>query len=317
LKAAHSAGGAWLQPFPLWKNPDNLPVALRALVRRVPPFDQLAVTMTGELCDCFTTKRVGVNAILDAVESVAGPVPVRVWQTDGQLVDVAAARRSPLQSAAANWLALATYVAGRSPESCGILVDVGSTTTDVVPFANGLPIPRGRIDFDRLRCHELIYTGVQRTPLCALMGADGAAEFFATTLDVYLILGDLPEDETRCDTADGRPATKAAAYARLARMLCADLESCTLADLQTLARQLSARQQALLRIALWEVAARLPGPPQLAVVAGSGEFLAKAALQATPSLAALPVLSLAGEEGPMVSQAACAYALMVLAAGSL
>jgi probable H4MPT-linked C1 transfer pathway protein len=313
LKAAHSGGGAWLQPFALWENPRGLAGALRELLQRVPSFDRLAVTMTGELCDCFATKRDGVHAILDAVEAVAGSVPVQVWQTDGRLVEVAAARRTPLQTAAANWLALATYAARLAPAACGILVDVGSTTTDVVPFAGGGPIPAGRTDFDRLRCHELIYTGVRRTPLCALLGAEGAAEFFATTLDVYLLLGNVPEDEADRDTADGRPATRPAAYARLARMLCADMESCTEADMQTLARQVRDRQLALLRTALGEVTVRLPAPPQCVVTAGSGEFLARSALRGISWLAELPVLSLADKEGPAVSQAACAYALIVLA----
>src|SRR5919201_1892665 len=86
LKAAHSRGAACLRPFALWKDPAGLPGALRALLGRMPLHDLLAVTMTGELCDCFETKRQGVNAILDAVEAVADGTPVRVWRTDGRLV---------------------------------------------------------------------------------------------------------------------------------------------------------------------------------------------------------------------------------------
>jgi probable H4MPT-linked C1 transfer pathway protein len=317
LKAAHSAGGAWLQPFALWKNPSGLAGALHELLQRTPSFDRLAITMTGELCDCFATKREGVSAILDAVEEVAGSVQVGVWQTDGRFADAAAARSAPLKTAAANWLALATYAARLAPEGCSLLVDIGSTTTDIVPLAGGQPIPRARTDFDRLRCHELLYTGVRRTPLCALLGAEGAAEFFATTLDVYVILSDLPENAADCDTADGRPATQPFAYARLGRMLCADLESCREADLRTLADQLAERQRGLVRTALEEVAARLPGPPQAVVVAGAGEFLARAALEGAPALAALPIFSLANRQGRIVSEAACAYALMTLALGRL
>jgi probable H4MPT-linked C1 transfer pathway protein len=317
LKAAHSTGGAWLQPFPLWKNPPGLVVALRDLLQRVPGYEQLAVTMTGELCDCFGTKREGVNAILDAVVAAAGSVPVRVWQTNGRFVDVAAARCAPLSTGAANWLALATYVARLMPDRCGVLLDAGSTTTDVVPFAKGDPMPVGRTDFDRLHSHELIYTGVRRTPVCALLGAEGAAELFATTLDIYLVLGDLPEDKTNCDTADGRPATKEAAYARLARMLCTDLESFSPPEIDSLARRLNVRQLTLLQTALRQVAARLPKPAQTVVLAGSGEFLARAALQATPSLAAVPILSLAERASPGVSEAACAYALAMLATDDL
>src|SRR5258707_266964 len=104
LKAAHSSGVARLHPFELWKDPCGLPDALRCLLEEMPSFDRLAVTMTGELCDCFETKRQGVCAILDAVEAVAGKTSIRVWRNDGSLVDVARARTTPLQVAAANWL---------------------------------------------------------------------------------------------------------------------------------------------------------------------------------------------------------------------
>ena len=88
LKAAHSGGTAYLHPFELWKNPAGLAKALGELLQGLPPFDLLAVTMTGELCDCFETRRQGVQAILDAVEAVRGSWPTRVWRNDGQLVEV-------------------------------------------------------------------------------------------------------------------------------------------------------------------------------------------------------------------------------------
>jgi probable H4MPT-linked C1 transfer pathway protein len=312
LKAAHSDGPALLQPFELWKNPSGLADALRELVRHLPRPDLLAVTMTGELCDCFPTKRAGVQAILDAVATAAGPIPVRVWQTDGELVDVATARRTPLRTAAGNWLALAEYAGRFLDGGTGLLIDVGSTTTDIIPLLRGRPVPVGRTDPERLRCHELVYTGARRTPLCALLGGEGAAEFFATALDIYLVLGHLPEDESDCGTADGRPATRAAAAARLARMQCADLEIWTEADVRRLAEDLHRRQLTLLRHALKHVAGRLPEPPQALVLAGSGEFLARAAVQAEPTLQNLPQISLSRQLGPEISQAACAHALMVL-----
>src|SRR5262249_10334863 len=64
LKAAHSGGNVRIQPFPLWKHPGELTEVLRELVDSMPAADVLAVTMTGELCDCFDSKRQGVLAIL-------------------------------------------------------------------------------------------------------------------------------------------------------------------------------------------------------------------------------------------------------------
>jgi probable H4MPT-linked C1 transfer pathway protein len=314
LKAAHSAGPARSRPFALWKAPAALPDALRDLLRDWPPYDVLAVTMTGELCDCFTTKREGVLTILDAVSAVAGSAPVRVWRTDGRLVDLAAARAAPLLAAAANWLALATFAGRLAPRGPALLIDIGSTTTDIVPLLDGRPVPRGRTDTQRLRAGELAYAGVLRTPLCALLGEYGAAEFFATTRDVYLILGRLPEDPSDCDTADGRPATRACAEARVARMICADLETSTKAERRKVAERAYLQQQVRLAGCASAVArCALRRDAETIILAGVGEFFGEMALADSNPPYQGRTVSLARELGEEVSWAAPAYALAVLA----
>jgi probable H4MPT-linked C1 transfer pathway protein len=312
LKAAHTSGFAFSVPFALWKDPGLLPHALRKLVHEVPPADVLALTTTGELCDCFESKRQGVQAILDAVESVWRG-PIRVWRNDGCFVDAAAARESALQVAAANWLALATFAGPLAPGGAGLLIDVGSTTTDIVPLLGGRPIPQGRTDVERLRCQELVYTGVRRTPLCALLDGEGAAELFATTLDVYLILDCLVLPCTDRNTADGRPPTKANAHARLARMLCADLETSTETERLELAERIMARQIQLLQAAVTRVVERLPSPPLAVIFAGEGEFLAERAVRSLPQLSSCRTVHLSVKLHAMISQAACAYAVAMLA----
>src|SRR4051812_9901718 len=87
LKAARLASpdvDCLTQPFALWRNPSGLGAALLDLVRFFSPVDELAVTMTGELCDCFATRREGVRHILASIASVAGGRPVRVWTTEGR-----------------------------------------------------------------------------------------------------------------------------------------------------------------------------------------------------------------------------------------
>jgi probable H4MPT-linked C1 transfer pathway protein len=314
LKIAHSSGTAALEPFELWKHPNALLDVLRTQMDLQPPFELLAVTMTGEICDCFTTKREGVAAILDSVTRLAAHHPVLVWQTDGQLVDVATAKSRPIRTAAANWSALAHYAGRYVPKGSGLLIDIGSTTTDIVPLAEGKPATAAQSDLERLRCHEMIYTGVRRTPVCALLGAEGAAEWFATTLDVYLLLGLIAEDANDRRTADGRPATRVAAQARLARMLCADSEELSEAATNALAVQVSKRQIELIRRATTMVASTLQSPLCGIVLAGSGEFLARATLEADRSLKLPPVISLAEQLGSELSNVACAYAIAVLAA---
>jgi probable H4MPT-linked C1 transfer pathway protein len=313
LKAAHTCGVASLRPYALWKNPGGLAEALRQLIRELPPCDCLAVTMTGELCDCFESKRQGVEAILAATESISDKRPLRVWSTEARFVDLDTARAEPLSVAAGNWLALATFLGRFAPEGPALVLDIGSTTTDVIPLRDGKPVPRGRSDPERLHSHELVYTGVRRTPLCALLGSEGAAELFATTLDVYLVLGDLPEESNDRDTADGRPATQAAAHARLARMLCSDRETCPESEIRKLALRMRSRQLLLLRRAVKQVSASRGGHPRTVLTAGSGEFLARK-LFAGRQRAAVRWVSVAKILGPAVSQAACAYAVAILAA---
>ena len=137
---------------------------------------------------------------------------------DGQFHLIAAILENPLLAAASNWLALATIAARLVGQGGGLLIDVGSTTTDIIPLIDGNPAPRGRTDTERLGSGELVYTGVRRTPVCALadrlpfggVPTGLAAELFATTHDVYLTLGALPEKPDDTDTADGRPATREA-----------------------------------------------------------------------------------------------------------
>ena len=111
IKTAHEDGQARTVPFEVWKRPDELGRAIAAAAAALPASDRAAVTMTAELCDCYPTKAVGVNAVLDAVlEGIPGRSIV-VWGVDGEFHSVAEARRQPHLAAAANWLALANLAA--------------------------------------------------------------------------------------------------------------------------------------------------------------------------------------------------------------
>jgi (4-(4-[2-(gamma-L-glutamylamino)ethyl]phenoxymethyl)furan-2-yl)methanamine synthase len=110
----------------------------------------LALTMTAELCDCYRTKTMGVNTVLDAVFDAFGGRPVHVWGVDGRFHSVASVRQQPLIASAANWLTLATLAARLVPNGPGLLIDIGSTTTDLIPLAHGCVAARGRTDTERL-----------------------------------------------------------------------------------------------------------------------------------------------------------------------
>ncbi len=160
-------GQARALPFELWKRPDELGHVLAALAATFAPSDRIALTMTAELCDCYPTKAVGVNAVLDAALDAFLGRPIHVWGVDGAFHSVEEVRRQPLIAAAANWIALATVVARLVPEGPGLLIDIGTTTTDLIPLKDGRMAARGQTDTERLQAGELTYAGVRRTPICA------------------------------------------------------------------------------------------------------------------------------------------------------
>jgi probable H4MPT-linked C1 transfer pathway protein len=313
LKAVHSSGQARAVPFALWKYPERLGTELKRLCDSVPAFDRLAVTMTGELCDCFETKREGVKAILRAVRTVAGTTAIWVWTTGGRFLTLEEANEKPLSAAAANWLALGYFVGRHFPTENVVLMDTGSTTTDIVYLRQGIPEPRGRTDRERLETGELVYTGVRRTPICSVLGMSVAAEFFATMHDAYVVAGLLPEEPDNCDTSDGRPATRENARARLARMRCADGETFSVGQVRALAEQALAAQWNAVHRAAASVLRDRPAV-QRVVLAGSGEILGRQVAARHPLLTEATLVSLADWLGLALSESACAHAVAVLAA---
>jgi len=315
LKAARIDNQARSRAFPLWKSPEQLGGVLREFLEGWEPA-QLAVTMTGELCDCFHTKGDGVDRIIAEIKRAFPEIPVRVWSTQGRFISSEQARFDHMQVAAANWHALAT-LAGKTwlkDVRSALLIDTGSTTTDIIPLSMGKPIPAGSTDPERLRSSELIYTGAKRTPVCALIQDGVAAELFATTHDVYLLLGSIAEDPECRDTADGRPATALNAHARLSRMLGGDPEITPKTDTYQLALYAHERQRQMLAKANALVASRLPAPPEAVMLSGSGEFLAREAwLDYAKGNPQARLMSLTEILGPEISAVACAYAVAKLA----
>lgn len=235
LKAAglDGHGRLWIeqQYCPLWLGLDSLHEALArisaCLVRS--PGCRHAITMTGELADCFENRKAGVEALARVIEQHLHPDPVWFFSTTRSAHD--SARQAALyfeDVASANWMASAVW-ASRQCERA-LLVDIGSTTTDIMLIDDASVQVRGYSDAERLRHGELLYSGVARTPLMALASHiphDGdwipvMAEHFATTADVYRLTGELSADVDPSPTADGREKSLIASARRLARMVGAD-----------------------------------------------------------------------------------------------
>jgi probable H4MPT-linked C1 transfer pathway protein len=207
---------------------------------------------------------------------------VHVHAVDGRFLSSAAARQEPIAVAASNWAATARMVALRHPDA--LLLDTGTTTTDVIPIVHGAVAALGRTDPERLASGELVYTGAVRTPAEAIAAAvplgDGSAgvsaEGFALAGDVHVWRGDLAPADYDVPAPDGRPTTREYAGERLARVVCADRELLDESGITAIADTLATAQVIRVADAIARVRARHP-TLRTAVVTGVGAFVASAA----------------------------------------
>jgi probable H4MPT-linked C1 transfer pathway protein len=271
-------------PFEIQRAPDDLAPLIARLAGELGSevTDHHAVTMTAELSQHFLTKREGVAFVLDAFERALPGRAIHVLGTDGVFRSTNEARLEYLLSSASNWAATAALVARKWPHA--VLVDVGTTTTDVIPVRAGMVVARGRTDPGRLRSGELLYLGAIRTPVEAIVQevplgdsmAGVSAESFALTGDVYLWLGEIAEGEYTAPTPDGRAANRTGARDRLARVVCADSEMLDDAAIDAIARHVARVQAERVARSLERVIAHHPST-SLVVTAGLGSFIARRA----------------------------------------
>ncbi|MFN7732565.1 MAG: hypothetical protein ACK5OB_11730, partial [Pirellula sp.] len=235
----------------------------------------------------------------------------------------------------------------------GLIVDVGSTTIDIIPINTQGVATRSTTDSQRLRRRELIYTGVERSNLAGLLRSvplfgkrcPVMNEQFATTRDAYVWLKHLPEAHDDCQTADGRPATRVGTRYRLARIVGEDGSTLTDADIDAIATAVLRAQCRLLTRSMSTVMQRIakarngrmqpassPAPSGrqrkvaatqspsledgLLILSGHGGFLVDSALQGElrGRMGTLAPLRLADQLGPELSRCAPAYAVAMLAA---
>ncbi|MFN5757571.1 MAG: hydantoinase/oxoprolinase family protein [Planctomycetia bacterium] len=328
IKAADGLGWTRAEPFALWRHPADLPAALARIARPRCP-RRIVATMTGEIADCFPSRQVGVERIVDALAfaatAVSPPADLGIYLVDGTLATPAATRARPLLAAASNWHAMARLAAAHAPTARSLGIDVGSTTTDIIMLENGRLAPLALDDVGRMASGELVYTGVERTPVAAIVRSlpwpsvaghprrTVAAERFADSRDVWLLLDGIPEDPDCTDTADGAPATRHHARVRLARMLLADPADFSDADAQAAAEWCAEAQARLVARAVARVIATSGAMVTSVVLSGHGECLARRALDRLGWH--LPVVLLPERIGPGPARAAPAHALALVARG--
>lgn len=271
-------------PCPLWQGLEHLHVVLEEARKRwhaiASDTTRHAATMTGEMVDLFDNREEGVHRLAVELGGLLGGT-LRLYAGERGWIEAGAVAGHWNAIASANWRATAELVACSLSEA--VLLDIGSTTTDVIPVRDGRVAARGTCDAERLATGELVYQGVVRTPLCALaprMSFDGRLtnvmnEFFATTADVYRLTGELDPEHDQQPAADNGSKDAAATRQRLARMIGRDARDATEQQWTELAQGWRAKQLQEIGGQLDRViAASRLGTNAPIVGAGCGDFLA-------------------------------------------
>jgi (4-(4-[2-(gamma-L-glutamylamino)ethyl]phenoxymethyl)furan-2-yl)methanamine synthase len=287
ISAGYDVGGAHLKvalvengrtiavsqiPCPLWQGLDQLDIAFakaRALTARA---SHHAATMTGELCEIFPDRKTGVTTLVERLTGLLGP-DLHVWMGPRAFGSAQEALIDPMAVASTNFLATATLVARHFADA--LLVDMGSTTTDVIAVVGGSARPHGLTDGDRLATGELIYTGLTRTDVSVVATEARlqnrtqrlAAGGFATMADVRRVLGTLAEDVDQHPTSDSRGTSLEESLARFARCFGRDRADATFEAWREVAGEIADKQMHEILVAIGEVVAVTPLPDGAPIVA--------------------------------------------------
>ena len=281
-------GNASEIPFAIWQAPERLPAVLNSIISSFPRDAKIGVTMTAELADCFETKREGVKFIVDSVAKSLAQFSPLFYQTTGRLCTGTEAIEGWGQTAAANWHATSSYLYSIDDlHTSGFVLDIGSTTTDIIPVVDGVPVTSTQNDFDRLTNGQLVYAGVGRTPVFGILselnlhGATVtiARENFATMADIFRWLNEIEEDLDSTATADGRPASRHHSRSRIARLVCADSGELDTNEIDSISRQVKSSFVTLLSRQLAKVMKNHPGVPLVFKTLGRGAFIADEIIQ--------------------------------------
>jgi probable H4MPT-linked C1 transfer pathway protein len=310
------SGRAVRRYFEIWRDKAGLATLLRDLHDELGSADAMAVTMTAELADVFGTRAEGVAYILETVRNALPGTPMYAIDLEGRPVPFDGEPEDLMVFAATNWIAEALVLADRQPDC--LMVDIGSTTTDLIPIIGGRLAAKGRRDIERLASGELIYTGALRTPVAAIVSqvpVKGmicriSAEHFAISADVYLALGRIGPAEYVCATPDGRGKTPQEALDRLARVICEDSKGLAQEEVTRMAAYIAEKQVQQITEGMLQVLSRFDSGFGLPVVAvGIGAFLGALCAGRLGLEVRDPPALTGGESPPFSPSAAAAYLL--------
>lgn len=292
---------SYIEYFPFWKKTiTEIPEMLNRIISNLivkngyalKQIDYISVTITAELSDAFKTKREGILTILKALKQVFDENKLFFIDNESNFIDYKTAKKNYLKISAANWVSTSLFL-GKFMPRC-ILIDGGSTTIDLIPILNSIPVAKGKDDVTRMINHELIYTGGLRATIPSIthfVPYKGnlvriSFEKFALISDVHRILNNISEKDYINDTADNRSKSLNDCYARLSRMICMDFETISKDNLDLIAKYIYKKQLNIISMEIKEfmdtLIKRFPEferKPNFVITGLAGDFLIRKALQ--------------------------------------
>lgn len=204
---------------PIWEDINNLRLHLTSLKAKIDiNYVICCITMTAELCDCFENRNSGVKKIF----SICKESGLNFFFFSNSFC--APTKKLCTSSVSSmNWLAPAVFLKEKIKNA--ILIDFGSTTTDITIIQNYHLSNLGYTDFDRLKNSELVYTGIVRTPIFSIskslliegMKLTIIPEQFSNMADIYRIRDSLPKNVDLFSTMDKKDKSKISSLKRVSR----------------------------------------------------------------------------------------------------
>ena len=185
------------------------------------------ITITAESCDNFKDRNEGIISILSECDK--NIVGKKYYYTNKNIyVDYKEAVNDTSKLFSTNWILTSNFL--NASNKIDLIIDVGSTTTDII-FKN-INIDNNINDYKRLTNKTLLYAGVIRTPLPMLTDevlyrsnyTSLVREVFATTGDIFNVLGDINFIDHNYVGSDNLQFTLENSLIRLSRVIGLDYD---------------------------------------------------------------------------------------------
>ncbi len=258
---------------PIWENTNNLKKSIKLIKKKFGKCNYHAITMTAELSDIFLNRSTGVKYIINLSSKILENKKI-FFYSKKKFVRKKIALQNTHGLNSMNWHATANFVSNFFP-NC-ILVDIGSTTTDIIPIKNKKIISKGVNDHQRLKSNELIYMGVLRTPIHAVEKKKNLIyENFANLSDVYRVLNKIPTNFNLLPTQDNKSKNKHDSARRIARIFGKDYKKAHFLKWKKIAFKIEKKQKEILKKNINKIKNRNFSKEIPILGAGIGEFLLK------------------------------------------